>query len=263
MEQFDTYAIFLQDGKPVIQNNKICLQNINDGSLQFCNYDESLQDFVKNTVTDTVPTCSSQQEATESKSDKYWSRNATLLLINLRKKFDSFFKSTTMKNDRVWRMVAAEIQKNDFDVSATQCRDKWQYLKKRYVKKADNMGDRGTGEERIKFEFFEEMHEVLEKKHNVHPIGTASSIKGLNSSSCTENNVADVLEDVEDTNEKQLKKRKKKEDGVVQFMREVKKSTETREVSREIRHKEIMASRNRAIEVFAEKMDSLIERIGK
>jgi hypothetical protein len=49
----------------------------------------------------------------ETNSDKHWSRQATLPLIELRKNFDSQFKSTALNNDVVWGKVAAQLKTNN------------------------------------------------------------------------------------------------------------------------------------------------------
>ena len=114
----------------------------------------------------------------DTKGEKFWSKAATVLLIDLRSKFSKEFKSTTLKNDQVWNLVSQEMTNNNFPFSGQQCRDKWQYLKKRYVKKRDNMGPRGTGEDVFKFEYFDEMDALLRNKHSITPPAIASSIKG-------------------------------------------------------------------------------------
>jgi hypothetical protein len=163
--------------------------------------------------------------------------------------------------------VALQLKANDnFQFSYAQCRDRWQYLKKRYVKKSDNMGDRGTGEEKYKFEYFEEMNEILGRKHNVKLVSIASSLKGVTPS--TSASTSNVLENDADNEEPPPKKIKscvkgKKEDVVVKFMREVTENSQRNERNKQERHEELIQCRNKAIQVFSEKMDKLIDRIGK
>lgn len=78
-------------------------------------------------------------------------------------------------------MVAQKLQLQGFGYNHVQCKDKWHYLKKRYMKKRDNERPRGTGEERINVEFYEKLHEIFGSKHNVKLLAIASSLKGLSS----------------------------------------------------------------------------------
>jgi hypothetical protein len=116
----------------------------------------------------------STEEALQLKSPKKvprtWSRNATLSLINLYSQHESKFRSTTIKNDSVWRMIEIEMKKDNFNYTANQCKDKFKYFKIRYTKKIDNMrSDRNSGAAAQKFEFLEEMDAIFAKKPNINP----------------------------------------------------------------------------------------------
>jgi hypothetical protein len=60
-------------------------------------------------------------------------------------------------------MITEEIKKKYVHVTSTQCNDKWQYLKDKYTKKKDNMGDKSSSAARIKFDFCEELEEFLDR----------------------------------------------------------------------------------------------------
>lgn len=106
-----------------------------------------------------------------------WTRSDILALIDTVKNHQQNFKSSTMKNDTIWKIISETLETNGKCFTATQCKDKYKYLKGKYMKKKDNMSDRSSGAEAIKFEYFYEMDEYLGKCHNANPIMLASNIK--------------------------------------------------------------------------------------
>lgn len=63
--------------------------------------------------------------------DKF-TRNAIIHLILCYGKFKKQLTSMTMKRQAAWKLVADEMLRNNFQYSASQCSDKWKYLKLRY-----------------------------------------------------------------------------------------------------------------------------------
>lgn len=59
--------------------------------------------------------------------------------------------------------------------NADQCRNKFKYLKSKYVKKNDNMSEKASGQSFLNFEFFEELDEIFNKDPNIVPVALASS----------------------------------------------------------------------------------------
>lgn len=104
-----------------------------------------------------------------------WSRSATLMLIQSYKNHLNDFKSTTMKNSKVWSIISGELRVQGHEYTSAQCTDKFKYLKGQYTKKVDNMSDKSSGAARINFDFMEEMDEIFGKKPNIHPPSIASS----------------------------------------------------------------------------------------
>jgi alpha-acetolactate decarboxylase len=132
-----------------------------------------------------IDNCNNHEEVmndipdTNECNNKQWNKNATLMLLNLYKKYMKQFASTTTKNDKVWQELAKDMKTQKFFYSSVQCRDKFKYLKMRYVKKKDNM-KRETGTENFKFDYFDEMDEIFGKKPNVTPVAIASSSRSIN-----------------------------------------------------------------------------------
>ncbi|VEN36371.1 unnamed protein product [Callosobruchus maculatus] len=114
-------------------------------------------------------------EETEKENSRHvWSREEILSLIHLYKEFEDEFKKTTMKNEKVWRMIGEKLKSHTVD----QIKNKFKYLKQKYTAKKDNMRDRSSGAKVIHFEFFDEMDSIFGKADNIEPKYLASSLKG-------------------------------------------------------------------------------------
>jgi len=73
-----------------------------------------------------------------------------------------------------------------------QCKNKFKYLKQKYVEKKDNISTKASGAAHIKFEYFDEIDEIFKDDANIVPVSVASS---------REYNLDDIKEIVE-SNEK-------------------------------------------------------------
>ncbi|KYN13227.1 hypothetical protein ALC57_14591 [Trachymyrmex cornetzi] len=122
---------------------------------------------------------SSEQENTISRTS--WNRNEILELINLYKSYKHLFKSTTMKNDKVWDMLAQKLPMH----TTEQIKNKFKYLKQKYMEKKDNMSQKSSGAGTIKFDYFFEMDEIFGQDPDVQPVSTASSSRGIHHASKT------------------------------------------------------------------------------
>ncbi|KAF5277519.1 hypothetical protein FQR65_LT15981 [Abscondita terminalis] len=284
----ETFCVVLnEDGNPFIQDSHLLLQHKQSGTLHFVNASEDFKkmfsidewDISHKNISESSSTSSSFASSSSytpsisSVKRMKWSRSAILKLIELRQKYDEQFQSTTKKNDSVWQQLATDMQQQDFEVTPVQCQDKWKYLKCNYNAKKDNMSSRCTGEKTIRFEFFSEMDEFLGKKHNVQPVALASSIKGD-----TIPVVADISGAADEHDEpaaafgetpkKKLKsnvvaniKNKQKKDSFNMYFQDMKERAENRESNRDRRHQETIEVKNRALEVFGQKMDALLDRL--
>nr|CAI5832169.1 unnamed protein product [Callosobruchus analis] len=114
------------------------------------------------------------EETEKENSRQVWSREEILSLLHLYKEFEGDFKKTTMKNEKVWRMIGEKLKSHTVD----QIKNKFKYLKQKYTAKKDNMRDRSSGARAIHFEFFDEMNGIFGKADNIEPKYLASSFKG-------------------------------------------------------------------------------------
>nr|CAI5822402.1 unnamed protein product [Callosobruchus analis] len=114
------------------------------------------------------------EETEKENSRQVWSREEILSSLHLYKEFESDLKKTTMKNEKVWRMIGEKLKSHTVD----QIKNKFKYLKQKYTAKKDNMRDRSSGARATHFEFFDEMNSIFGKADNIEPKYLASSFKG-------------------------------------------------------------------------------------
>jgi len=65
------------------------------------------------------------------KENNPWTKNEILQLLSLYETHNHLFKSTTIKNDEVWSMISVKLK----SYNTEQCKNKFKYLKQKYVKK--------------------------------------------------------------------------------------------------------------------------------
>ena len=80
----------------------------------------------------------------------------------------------------MWKDIANQMEKSGYKYNWKQTREKWKNLKKMYTKHKENRGPKATGQKKLKeFEFFDELDEILGKRHNIEPVVLATSSKGI------------------------------------------------------------------------------------
>lgn len=145
-----------------------------DNATTSTNYDstsESIKEF--NTSINSVEESNKENCTTIGK----WNRNAILSLIELFKENYNNFKSTSIKNEQVWNEITKKMNERGFKYTKAQIENKFKYLKQRYIKKKDNMGNKSTYESPIVFDYFLEFDEIFGSKPSVKPLAIASSSK--------------------------------------------------------------------------------------
>ena len=115
-----------------------------------------------------------KENVPEDSHRQSWNKNQILQLISLYKDNIGLFKSTTTRNEKVWHKISTEMKSH----SAEQCRNKFKYLKSKYVEKKDNMSGRATGMKCVSFSYFDEMDEVFGTEPNITPVAIASTSRG-------------------------------------------------------------------------------------
>ncbi|KAK4882525.1 hypothetical protein RN001_005844 [Aquatica leii] len=182
------------EGQLIQDNNNLLLQQRSGNQITIVNVNSILKKFiivvdgtliyvasdvVMTNFNIAIPGTSSQ--GLDNKLDDVtlrtaWVRNDILKLINLFKKYEPEFKSTSVKNDKVWKQISNELLTH----TAEQCKNKFKYLKQKYIEKQDNMKPTSSGARAISFEYFELFDEMFGKDPNVTPKYIASSTRGRN-----------------------------------------------------------------------------------
>lgn len=176
------------------------------------------------TQTQSSETCSDGNEPPRC----IWTQNSILKLINLYKKYVEKFNNSTIRNDKVWQMIANDIE----TYTALQCKNKFKYLKQKYMEKKDNMGSKQTGAKAIAFSYFEEFDEIFGKKDNAVPLAVAST----------------SASNEEKENVVQPKKRKRS--ALESQLNHYEQHLKSRELAREKRHSQILERQDRALEIL-------------
>lgn len=166
-----------------------------------------------------------------------WSKTEILNLIDLYKAHEQYFHSSTIKNDKVWNMIASKLKNH----TAEQCKNKFKYLKSKYIQKKDSMGNRCTDGKPMNFEYFEQLDNILKNDENVTPTCIASSTRGAQ-------NVIDTSLNEEASEKCNMKKRKRSvlEKQLLEFNEEMK----NREAARAARHAGLLQRQDRPLELF-------------
>ncbi|KAK4882641.1 hypothetical protein RN001_005960 [Aquatica leii] len=180
-----------------------------------------------------------------------WVRNDILKLINLFKKYEPEFKSTSVKNDKVWKQISNELLTH----TAEQCKNKFKYLKQKYIEKKDNMKPTSSGARAISFEYFELFDEMFGKDPNVTPKYIASSTRGRNNMHLhnTGEDDNEKENDEKGTSMQDKKSAKIKQKPLLQQLTTFNENSKSKEESKERRHQEQKKSRVEKIMLLAKK----------
>lgn len=191
------------------------------------------------------------QEASTSTSEATvgkWSRRAILHLIENYKNNFPRMCGTSVKNAIVWRDITEALNSEGFKYTKKQVENKFKYLKQKYIKKRDNMGDKHTGASPVEFDYFNEFDEIFGEKPSVEPSAIASSSH------------QETFENEEEHPRKKLKI-SKKEKEVSMILQDFREREKCRQEDRERRHKERQEIAERAITSFEKMMNKLIEKM--
>lgn len=184
-----------------------------------------------------------------------WNRNEIIELIDLYKSHERLFKSTTIKKDKVWDMIAKKLPTH----TTEQIKNKFKYLKQKYLEKKDNMGQKSSGAGAIKFEYFFEMDEIFGQDPDVQPVSVASSSRGIQYASTslveTKENSSSNDEEITKKNDKlKIRKKSKLEKQLSTYEQNFKE----REAQKEKRHSELMTRQDAALKILENIANSLI-----
>ncbi|KAK0077879.1 hypothetical protein PV326_009731, partial [Microctonus aethiopoides] len=248
-----------------------------DGSLQYFSLQaveavfgkiqttiQKVEDFSCSSLPSTQ---TSTSKDTEERFRITWTHQDIIKLISIYKEHASLFKSQTIRNEKVWKMIAEKMPGK----STEQVKNKFKYLKGRYIKKIENMSDKASGEEKFIFEYLEEFNELFGKDPNIKPIAVASSLRkrkfneentpnlnkeeeGLNMVEVQEN-INMLPKEKTDPTVLEIPKKKEKKvadkiDKMTEVLSDLRKDLITREKERERRHVENVKEKQEATSAF-------------
>jgi len=195
-----------------------------------------------------------------------WTKNEILQLLSLYETHNHLFKSTTIKNEKVWSMISVKLKSH----TTEQCKNKFKYLKQKYVEKKDNMSTKASGSAHIKFEYFDEMDKIFKDDANIVPISVASSSRG-------EHNLDDIKK-IDESNEESdstdnsnftvkgdlpKKSLKRKRTQMEKKLDNFEKNLQRREELKNQRHRELMERQDSALKLLEKMTDCFINNINK
>ncbi|CAH1107462.1 unnamed protein product [Psylliodes chrysocephalus] len=151
--------IISDDGKYILLNR------IEDNTLQYCPIEVVQKvfgipavQFVSNEVpkmaTSTVrpvpskdilnqvPEASATKDGDRSRIS--WSNNNILKLFDTYKEHSSLFKGQTIRHEKIWKMISDKLP----GFTTEQVKNKFKYLKARFIKKIENMSDKASGDDK-------------------------------------------------------------------------------------------------------------------
>lgn len=149
--------------------------------------------------------------------------------------------------------------------TADQCKNKFKYLKAKYIKKKDNMSDKASGQKKITFEYFDEFEDMFSSEPNISPLAIASTSRQfIDPETITKQRALSEQRDdpcqVESNNNVKLgKKRKTEKDSVPKQIEKMtgeigklREALQTQEENRQKRHEENIIQKQEATNVFKE-----------
>lgn len=154
-----------------------------------------------------------------------------------------------MKNDKVWNMIAQKLPMH----ATEQIKNKFKYLKQKYMEKKDNMSQKSSGAATIKFDYFFEMDEIFSQDPDVQPMSTASSLRGIQRASkmSSVEIEEDSCSDVEKiTTKKNEKSKIRKRSELAKQLSTYEQNFKEREAKREKHHNELMARQDATLKIL-------------
>ncbi|CAH0562879.1 unnamed protein product [Brassicogethes aeneus] len=250
----DNFLIVTQpNGNCIIDQNSILLQRITDETYLYADMELVMKSF-NIQIEKPVTVCTKEKEDQDKQLRSTWTREEILNLINLYKEYENKFKSTTVKNDKVWQDISLKISSHTWE----QCKNKFKYLKSKYIENKDNMGAKASGAKAIKFEFFDEMDDIFKLQPNVNPVAIASSSRGLkNITNILDQGPNDNKRKAEEDSEKPVKKNKTSNSSYKKSNSSFREIQEIRENGRNRRHEENLEVMKELVSVFKDLTEAI------
>ncbi|XP_066600767.1 uncharacterized protein [Prorops nasuta] len=138
------------------------------------NYSLSLTTTEEEDIDDPSVDNSRIEEKNDGKNFHIWSREETLLLLELYERKIKDFSSNKITSKKTWMIISEELRKKGYTVTWDKCKIKFDALKRTYKSVTDH--NKKSGNNRRTWEYYDNMHKIFSDKPWVKPITTASSI---------------------------------------------------------------------------------------
>ncbi|CAH1998316.1 unnamed protein product [Acanthoscelides obtectus] len=116
----------------------------------------------------------SQWQSQNAEVSYKWTRQNTLLFLDLYKKYKQLLMAGKIKLKKLYESIANEInQRTNENVAPSNCENRWKVLERNYKKFCDN--NKKTGRGRGFFEYADIMADILVDKKNINPVLLLSS----------------------------------------------------------------------------------------
>ena len=200
-------------------------------------------------------------ESQASGAYSFWPTEATKCLIATYSLYEDELESNSFRKKDVWQKIMMKMHDEGFKYSVTKIESKWRNLVKSHKQIIDNK--KKTGGKRKNFQYFEEINDILSKRHDINPTSVCGS--GLKLNSLSEKERDETLDDTSTDNgstnlsqtvsaKKRRENRRKLENSTQQQTLDLLKCMEEQ---RRIEYEE----RERKQEERAERRDRLLQKL--
>ncbi|CAC5383668.1 unnamed protein product [Mytilus coruscus] len=127
-----------------------------------------------------TPTSASSSNSQITNSDdkeeagKGWTLHAVKALIHTYDSKKDKFVGSSKKRNKVWIDITDQLKEMGFIFSEKQIKNKFHYLQNKFKKIVDD--NKTSGGSRKKWEFFEEMNDLMGDKPNVRPLNVSETV---------------------------------------------------------------------------------------
>ena len=201
-------------------------------------------------------------ESQASGAYSFWPTEATKCLIATYSLYEDELESNSFRKKDVWQKIMMKMHDAGFKYSVTKIESKWRNLVKSHKQIIDNK--KKTDGKRRNFQYFEEINDILSKRHDINPTsvcGLRLKLNSLSEKERDEETLDDTSTDNGSTNLSQTVSAKKRREN----RRKLENSTQQQtldllkrmEEQRRIEYEE----RERKQEERAERRDRLLQKL--
>lgn len=171
------------------------------------------------------------------------------------------FKSGKCKSFEVWKKIAILLQNENSDwiYTGVQCENKFKELRKKFTKVKDH--NKQSGNNPMTCKFYNELEDILGNKPSIKPVALASNLRKRSEISHSDSEIENECS--QDKYSGKKKKTNTVQNEVGTWFAALREDAKSREVAREQRHKEVIATSTQALTTYKEVMEKLIDKLGK